>query len=60
MIKSANTALYQKPSLFMNARVNALALSEVEKPASAIGMNMIACAKIIGITLAELTFNGMY
>ena len=60
MIKIANTKLYQKPSLSMKARVKALALSEAEKPASAIGINMIACAKMIGITFAAFTLRGIY
>ena len=36
-----------------------LALS-AENPTNAIGINMIACAKMIGITPAVLTFKGIY
>lgn len=36
------------------------AQSDLESPAKAAGTNMIACAKMIGITPAELSLRGIY
>ena len=59
MMRIAKTRLYQNPLLSLKARTNAPLPSEL-KPAKAIGINMMACAKMIGITLAAFTFKGMY
>ena len=60
MINSAKTKLYQKPVLSIKARMNELFSPELENPASEMGMNIIACAKMMGITLAAFTFSGIY
>ena len=60
MINSAKTKLYQKPVLSIKARIKELFSPELENPASDIGINIIACAKMIGITFAAFTFRGMY
>ena len=52
--------LYQNPLMSANAVTKADMLSEDVKPARVMGRNMMACAKMIGITPAEFTFNGKY
>ena len=59
MINIAYTKLYQNPVLSVNACTNALD-DVVENPTIVIGMNINACAKMIGITPALFTFKGMY
>ena len=44
----------------VNALTIELASPREPKPANVNGINMIACAKMIGITPAALTFNGIY
>ena len=46
--------------MVINERINALVALSVEKPTKVIGINIIAWAKIIGITPAVLTFKGIY
>ena len=60
MINTAKTKLYQKPELSMKAAQKLLWSPWLEKPTIEIGINMIAWAKIIGITLAAFTFKGIY
>ena len=60
MIKSPNTKLYQNPEKSEKAATKLCTPSESDKPAKVIGINIIACANIIGITPAALTFNGKY
>ena len=52
--------LYQNPSKFDNAAFIPDILSESENPNKVTGINIIACAKIIGITPAALTLIGTY
>ena len=60
MISRKNTKLYQNPLLLRNAMANELiSPSFAKNPIRDAGMNIIACAKMIGITLAALTFRGM-
>ena len=59
MIRIANTKLYQKPVIDMKELQNELAF-EALNPAIVMGINIIAWAKMIGITPAVLTFNGIY
>ena len=56
----AKTKLYQNPEKSENSCTKPLAAVDVEKPANVIGINIIACAKIIGITPAALILSGIY
>ena len=48
------------PEKSENSCTKPLAAVAVEKPAKVIGMYIIACAKMMGITPAALIFNGIY
>ena len=58
------TKLYQNPFISLKVRandaMNPSSFCEALKPARVMGINMSACAKMIGITLAAFTFRGMY
>ena len=59
-MRIAKTRLYQMPVLSMKACTKPLARSPCAQLRSVIGSIMIVCAKMIGMTLAALTFSGMY
>jgi hypothetical protein len=52
--------LTDKPKMLLNIVVTVCALSEEDNPAITGGINMIACAKIIGITPEALSFKGIH
>jgi len=60
MMSKANTKLYQKPKTSLKLFFICPANSDLNNPASADGTNIIACAKIIGITPDALSFKGIY
>ena len=61
MIKTAKVKLYQNPVKSVKMPQQSLIkLSDFEKLATVIGINIIAWAKIIGITPAAFTFKGIY
>ena len=60
MISSPKSTLYQNSKGERKAFCMLSAHSDLESPAKAAGTNIIACAKMIGITPAELSFRGMY
>ena len=52
--------LYQNPTGLLNTAAKPDAASALAKPATVMGINIKACAKMIGITPAAFTFRGMY
>ena len=62
MIKNANTILYHNPNIYQQNLLQPLTYKESFKfkPPNNPGTNIIACAKIIGITPEAFNFNGMY
>ena len=60
IISNPKSTLYQSSKGERKAFCMLWANSDLESPANAEGTNIIACAKMIGITPAELSFNGIY
>ena len=50
----------QNPEKSENSCTKPLAAVDVENPAKVMGINIIACAKIMGITPAAFIFKGIY
>src|SRR5690554_3318587 len=60
IISNAETKLYSKPNILPNVVAMPWALSDEDNPAKTGGINIIGCAKMIGITPEAFSFKGIH